>query len=235
VNASLYRWPAPAKFDRVVPKAKFYEHAQVSGAVRQRFVSEVERITWAYKLADETIHLAGNASVPEIQVFVIEAKEADVSEQVLNALDTAVQFPIIFEINRGTGALRNTRMVAAHKQHTGAKPLHSAYFSTRWWAADAARVPLPAALDLAGLYVGLLSPLLPLPSLPGETISETTARIAEARKLEREIAALEHRLRVEPQLNRKVELRRQVRHWTAELTELTRSGHIEDEDDQWTS
>ena len=70
----LYRWPDSAKFGKTIPKTKFYEHASVSTAVRGRFVAEVDRITWAYKLAESTINLAGTTEVPEIQVLVIKAK-----------------------------------------------------------------------------------------------------------------------------------------------------------------
>lgn len=64
MTALLYRWPVAAKFGRTVPKTKFYEHGTVPGAVRDKFVSEIQRITWAYKLAQSTINLPGNADVP---------------------------------------------------------------------------------------------------------------------------------------------------------------------------
>ncbi|WP_258048532.1 DUF4391 domain-containing protein [Mycobacterium kansasii] len=94
----LYRWPAAAKFGRQVPKTKFYEHGAVSAALRDKFVNEIQRITWAYKLAESTINLVGDQQVPEIQVFQIDAKCDDVSEPVIAAIDKAVRTPIIFEI-----------------------------------------------------------------------------------------------------------------------------------------
>ena len=63
----------------------------------------MRRITWAYKLAESTINLPGSGEVPEIQVFEIEAKDDDVAEGVLAAIDKAVRTPIIFEISRGEG------------------------------------------------------------------------------------------------------------------------------------
>src|ERR1700722_18806978 len=206
----LYRWPPAARFGRVVPKTKFYEHGRVSAAGRERFVTEVRRITWAYKLADSTIHLRGNDEVPEIQVFEIDAKDADVSDVVLAAIDKAVPLPIVFELNRTTGDGPETRMLAAHKRIGGAKSRLREYFGTEWLAADTRRDALPPALDLARLYAGLLAPILPVVRRPGERLSQTAERMEQAAKLERQITALEKRLRVEPQLNRKVELRRQV-------------------------
>jgi len=235
MSAPLYLWPAAARFERVIPKAKFYEHATIRAAVRENFVSEVQRVTWAYKLADETIHLRGDAAVPEIQVFAIDAKDDDVSDDVLAAIDKAVQFPVIFEINRATSGHARTRTTASHKQLVGAATRLSAYFTTDWQPFDTPRVPLPLALDLPGLYAALLTSILPIPTHPGEDVSEATGRMDQARKLEREIANLEKKLRSEPQLNRKVELRRQIRDRTAVLAALTDPATPKTEDAPWTS
>jgi hypothetical protein len=217
----LYQWPSAAKFGRVVPKTKFYEHGTLSAGVRAKFVAEVQRITWAYKLADSTVHLRGTEAVPEIQVFVVDAKGDDVSDDVFAAIDKAVPFPIIFEINRNHASEGQTRMAACHKRVGGPKPELSAYFSNPWLPADTTRSSLPPALDLASLYSGLLTPMLPVAVRAGERLFEATERVRHAHKLEREIAALERRLRTELQLNRKVELRREVKDRERRLTALT--------------
>lgn len=213
----LFRWPGSAAFGRTVPKTKFYDHGNVRTALREKFVDEIRRVTWAYKLADATIRLRGTAAVPEIQVFTVETKGADVSADVLTAIDKTVHFPIIFEITSGD----RVRTVAAQKSLHGRTPMVGAYFTTDWQAADAARRPLPTALDLPSLYEAILTALLPVETRAGETVSEATDRLDRARKLQREIAALEKKLRTEPQLNRKIELRRQIKERTAVLTELT--------------
>jgi hypothetical protein len=210
----------------------FYERSTISATVREKFVSEVQRITWAYKLADETIHLRGDESVPEIQIFTIEVKDDDVSEDVLSAIDRAVPFPIIFEISRTTGI---TRMVASHKQLTGTTPRLSSYFTSGWHAAAAPRIPLPPAIDLPGLYAALLTPILPIATRPGEDVSAATDRMNQASKIERNIALLEKKLQSEPQLNRKVELRRQLRARTAELALLIDTATPMTEDTPWTN
>jgi hypothetical protein len=231
----LYRWPPAARFGRVVPKTKFYEHGRVSAAGRERFVAEVQRITWAYKLADTTIHLHGSDEVPEIEVFEIDAKGKAVSDAVLALIDKAVPLPIMFELNRKSGDGHETRMVAAYKRLGGPKARIGGYFGAGWQAGDSLRVPLPPALDLPGLYAGLLAPLLPVVPLPGEPLAQTTERVDQAAKLERQIAALEKRLRVELQLNRKVELRRQLQNQTGQLAALIDPESSTTEDVLWTS
>lgn len=213
----LYRWPTAAKFGSRVPKEKFYEQGTITSAVKESFVAEVQRITWAYKLAEATINLPGNPAVPEVQVFQVDAKNDDIHEAALTAIDKAIPFPIIFEITRGDGANRFVRMVAAHKQLGAGAPRVSAYYSTGWQPTDTERQPLPTAITLATLYTALLDPLTPLSNRPGEEVSELAARLQAVQRLEREIAALERKLRTEPQFNRKIELRRTLKTKQAEL------------------
>lgn len=210
----LYRWPAAAKFGRQVPKSKFYEHGTVPAALREKFVTEVQRITWAYKLAESTINLAGDQQVPEIQVFQIDAKSDDVSEPVIAAIDKAVQTPIIFEVCSSDG---RTRMTATHKQVTSTSTKLGAYYTTHWQTDTVARQPLPTAITLPTLYTVIVQSLSPVSTRAGEELSKAAARLDTVRKLERDIAAVQRKLRTEPQLNRKVELRRILKAKQAEL------------------
>ncbi|MBY6313537.1 MULTISPECIES: DUF4391 domain-containing protein [Nocardiaceae] len=216
----LYRWPDAAQFGSRISKEKFYQHGTIPAAVREKIVAEVRRITWAYKLAEATVNLPGSDVVPEIQVFRIDAKDTDVSEPVLTAIDKAIPFPIVFEISRGQGEAERIRMVAAHKQLGSDAPRLSAYYSTGWQPADTERRPLPTVITLPALYTALLEPLTPVAVRPGEDVSEVAAKLDAARMLEREIAALERKLRTEPQFNRKIELRRTLKTKQAELDAL---------------
>ena len=221
MTALLYRWPTAAAFGRVVPKTKFYEHTSLGSTVKDRFVSDVRRITWAYKLAESTINLPGSGEVPEIQVFEIEAKGEDVAEIVLAAIDKAVRTPIIFEISQGEDTDGAVRMVAAHKQLGAGAPKLGPYFTTNWQRGTGDRAPLPTAIDLTSMYTALLEPLTPVGARAGENVSGVVGRLTTVRALEREISALERKLRNEPQLNRKVELRRTLKTKQAMLVELT--------------
>jgi hypothetical protein len=129
--------------------------------------------------------------------------------------------------------MAEVRAVAAYKVFGSRTPKVSAYFTGEWQAQDTARAPLPPAVNLTGLYAQLLSPLLSASMRPGEELSMTIDRMATVRRVEQEIAALEKRLRVEPQFNRKVELRRQIRDHTNELTNLMSTTSPETEDTTW--
>lgn len=209
-EAALYDWPAAAAVGSVVPKSKFYETAKLKPATRERFVQDVQRITWAYKLAESTIHLPGTDEVPEIQVFEIVTKGEDVPNDVLAAIAKAVRSPIVFEIVRGT----SQRRTAVCLDQAGC-------FTTGWAGEGHARTSLPTSIDLGGLYLGVAGEILPLAPRVGERLPALVDRLRQMRHLQREIIALERRLRAEPQLNRKVELRRILMAEREKLVDLT--------------
>lgn len=216
----LIRWPETAKVDRAIPKERLYAEASVGTALKQRFVDEVQRVRWAYKLGEESLRLTPGETVTEIQVLVVDLKGSSLDNSVLAAIDKTVPSQIIFELRREDGLWTEQAMTAAYKR-AGGRTKGADYFRTGWIGSDQPRIPLPAALDMDGLYSRLLGRLLPHPIRPVEELSDALDRMGRIRGLNREIAALEKKLRTEPQLNRKLELRRQIKDRTAVLTELT--------------
>lgn len=216
----LYEWPAGARFGARVPKERFYERTASTAALREKFVAEVNRISWAYKLAAETINLPGSSEVPEIEVIQLDAKANDISVQILASIDKAIPNPVIFEIHRDDVHGGGVRMTAAHKPAGSPAPKPNAYFSTGWMRSDAPRTSLPTAITMAALYSALIGPLTPLTPRPGESSAVVSERLDAVRRLERKISALERKLRAEPQLSRKVDLRRELKAKRAELDQM---------------
>ncbi len=220
ISPALFGFPAQARVARVVPKNKIYEHGPVSSALRDKFVCQVDHITWAYKLAPETINLPARGGVAEIQVFDITLKAAELDYDVLRAIDRAIPLPIIFQLHHE----QRTRMVAAFKRPSEAdasKWVIDGYFAGDWLPAASARQALPVTLDLLGLYEQLLRCLLPNPARLGESLSEQLARLNRLRGLHSEHAKLDARLHKEKQFNRKVVLNAQLREIQNEIAKLS--------------
>lgn len=204
----LYAWPSAARVGRRVPKESLYGAGHVSPAVRELFVSSVDRITWDYKLAGGTIGISGTPEVPEIQVFRVRAKGDDVPDQVLAAIDRVVQQPVFFEVTRGLDDAE-VRLGATYKI-AGSAPA-AEYARTAWLPASAPRRPIPTGVDMAQVYAQVLRPLLGVRMEPGERPQAIAARLVALRELERRHAAVASRHRRERQFNRKVELRKELK------------------------
>jgi Domain of unknown function (DUF4391) len=220
MSQALFHYPKQAAFERVLPKSKIYEHSKPTGAVKELFVKQVDKIIWQYKLAPETINLPAKPSVPEIQVFTIALKTPELSEDVLRCIDQAIPLPIFYQL---TFANR-IKIKAAYKRPSDAdasKWVTESYFETDWLDKDSDRAELPVVLDLAGLYEHLLRPLMPLPPRAGESLKTQVERLSLLRTKQNEYRKLEIRLNNERQFNRKVELNAQLRNLKKQLETLT--------------
>lgn len=217
--STLFAYPDSAKFGRVLPKNKIYEHGNPSAAVRQLFVRQVGEIAWQYKLAPETINLKASKAVPEIQIFSIALKGDELKPEVLRCIDLAIPFPIIFEL-RFDGKVKPVAAFKRPSEADASKWVVSEYFEGCWTAADTERKPLPVVLDLETLYNHLLAPLMPYPVRPGEDLQTQVERMERIRLMRRELERCEARLRKEKQFNRKVAINAELRELKNLLSEL---------------
>lgn len=220
-HPALVNYPQQATFGRTLPKNKIYEHSGASAGLKELFVEQVEKIVWQYKLAPETINLPARAGVPEIQVFRIALKTAELSLDVLKCIDGAVQFPIVFELEH-EGKIK---VIAAHKRPSetdAGQWVASAYFSTAWLPSDAQRSDMPVVLDLGGLYEALLQRLIALAPRAHESFADLLMRLERVRAKQREVEKTRARLAKEKQFNRKVEINAALRQLNNELEEMSR-------------
>lgn len=218
--STLFEYPKQAAFNRVLPKSKIYEYAKPGQAVRNRFVSQADKIIWQYKLAPETINLPARPGVPEIQIFTIVLKTEELGEDVLRCIDKAIPFPIFYQLHFE----KRIKIMAAYKRPSDAdasKWVVDAYFETPWQSIDTERSELPVTLDMAGLYEQMLRTLMPLPVRPGEPLKAQVERIERIRIKESECRKMEASLNKEKQFNRKVELNAILRTLKNELQSLS--------------
>ena len=219
-NAAFIRYPKQAAFGRTLPKNKIYEHSGANTRLKDLFVEQVEQIVWQYKLAPETINLPAKSGVPELQIFNIQLKTADLNLDVLRCIDGAVQFPIIFELSFEG----RTQVVAAYKrpnESDGSRWVLSDYFATAWLPSDIERAAMPLALDLGGLYERVLHRLIPTPVRPQESLADLVARVEQVAAKKREVEKVASKLAKEKQFNRKVEINALLRQLKNELEQLT--------------
>lgn len=219
-HPSLFTFPKSAAFGKVLPKNKIYEHSGANTRLKELFVEQVEQIVWQYKLAPETINLPARPGVPEIQVFSIQLKTAELHGDVLRCIDGAIPYPIVFELAFDG----KTQVVAAYKrpnESDASRWVLSDYFATTWLPSDCERAAMPLALDLGSLYEQVLHHLIPTPARPQESLADLVARVELVAAKQREVEKAASRLAKEKQFNRKVEINAHLRQLKNELQGLT--------------
>jgi len=91
--------PKLTKIVKNIPKNSFYEKADMSSAVKKKFVDYVVSIYLVNKLSPDTLNIKSTKNVEEIFVFQIKLKDVkylDKIEDVLSVIDKSVPYPILF-------------------------------------------------------------------------------------------------------------------------------------------
>lgn len=155
----LYQYPPSAAVDRPIPKNKLYEQGAANSKLKQKFIDEVAKITWAYKLSAGSLNIQTDTLFQEVQIFRIVARTADIDLSILKYIDKLIPTPVIFEVVHND----RVKVVAAYKRTSQAdksKIVLNKYYSSAWLADDE-RMPLPLILNLTDLYNHLIEQLLP--------------------------------------------------------------------------
>jgi len=232
LTAILWKFPAAAKVTRTVSKSKIYQHGKLNQAVKDKFVHELSRIEWAYKLASNTVNLASSDAVPEIQVFRLYLKDEQLSTEVLSTIDAAIPFPILFELIRpdeesdGSSlcyrmCYKTPKISAKRKPADQMKWQCSFYLHSEWINPDSlAPTPLPAVASLTNLYHYFLAEMASVKLDVTEDISQILLRVEQLNKLDRKIRQLENKQRREKQYNLRVEINQEIKSLKKEADRL---------------
>ena len=209
----LFDYPVKARFGRKIAKSKLYENASVNTKLKDKFINQIDKIIWQYKLAPSTLNLDATDKVPEIQVFDIFIKSNQIDQALLEVIDKAIPLPIIFQIHKGN----KVKIKAAYKRPSESannKWVIESYFESEWLDKDTAKQPMPQALDLGKLYEQILKSLMPVEvvsSKTTQTLDEQVDKINKINSLQKELDKLGSKYKKEKQRNRQFEINKQIK------------------------
>ncbi len=94
----MFNLPKECYVNKFLPKKLFYEKVAISSGAKNEFTNLVERITWLYKIAPETIGIPKTEMVEEIQIFQIDTREKKIPLSVIKTITKGVKYQILFLI-----------------------------------------------------------------------------------------------------------------------------------------
>ena len=221
VMAVMLGLPATTEFGRRIPKQKFYENLTVSPALKRVFIDQIKVIYWRNKLAPTTLNIGAGEQVTEIEVFEIQLKEPSLDEAVLRQIDREVPYHILFVLTCGGRAQAWIGYKQAAASGVNAFKVDT-YYHTDWMPEDA----LPLRLDgliTDAVYESFVRQIAGDRLCAADTAEDLQAsvdRSKEREDLEKRIAALQKKIRVEKQLNRQVEMNAELKRIKKSLNEL---------------
>lgn len=207
----LFAYPESTRVGRILPKNSIYKNVTPTAKQRELLTLQIDKITWAHKLAPDTLNINASADLPEIQVFAIRLKPqiAQISESLLEYLDKAIPSALIFEV-QGSNGIQTIACLKQFNQNGSVKC--SPYLYGAQQSVDAERQRLPISRDFNHLQQQLLARLLPYALQAEESLSAAIERVQHISKLEKTIQQLEAQLlNKSMQFNRRVELNQQLK------------------------
>ena len=203
----MITFPEHAKVGRIVAKENFY--GKTDTATKSLFQSEIARITWEYKLAPETINIPAK-KWSEIQVFRINLKNSEVPIKVLKVIDSAIPYPILFLIDKGTVE----KAVISYKEQSQKDENFAkvdTYFSTGWNDSKLNDIKING-LDIDAVFSNFVRQIAgdkltfaKSTDVP-KTIKEDIEVLKGREKIQKQIDVLTRKINAEPSLGKKQEL-----------------------------
>jgi len=212
--------PKSTEFNRRIPKQKFYENLTISSALKRIFVEQIRVIWWRNKIAPATMNLAAGETVTEIEVFEVCLSAPQLDAAVPRQIDKEIPYHILFLLEYEGKYQAWTAYKEAAGSGTNAFKVGT-YYHTDWM--EEAALPLKLdGLNTDKVYENFVRQIAgeALTSGAGETLKESVERDKRRQELQKQIAALQVKVRRERQLNKQVQLNAELKRLKKKLEEL---------------
>ena len=195
--------PTSTALNKRIPKQKFYEHSDISPALKKTFSEQVKSIHWRNKIAPDVLSLAAGKEVEELEVFELRLTDAQIDEAVLRLIDRAIPYHILFLLIWED----RMRLAIAYKETPDAKSAGvrvERYYYTDWLPIGEVVLRLEG-LSIDAVYENLVRRIAgeALGDARTSTLRESVAEQGRRERFEKQIAALETKIRQEKQPKKK--------------------------------
>ena len=203
--------PQSTEFNKRILKQKFYENLTVSPVIKKAFAEQIKIIYWRNKIAASTVNLSDGEQVTEIEVIEIRLNAPELDENVLRQIDREIPYYILFLLEYDD----KYRAVIGYKEAvTAGKTAFKVeqYYYSEWLEEQELPVHLEG-LTLDAIYENFVRQIAgeKLNDERSTTLKESVEKQKQREQLKKQIAMLEARMRKEKQLNRKMELKAELK------------------------
>lgn len=214
--------PKSTEFNRRIPKQKFYENISVSPTLKRVFIEQIKVIYWRNKVTATTMNLATGETVTELEVFEVKLNGQQLDESVLRQIDKEIPYHILFLLEYDGKYQAWIGYKEAVASGSNAFKVGT-YYHTDWLPET--ELPLKVeGLSVDKVYENFVRQIAgdALRSEEGKTesLKESVERDNRRQELEKQIAALQTKVRKEKQLNKQVQLNAELKKLKKELEEI---------------
>lgn len=184
----MFELPKSCYVNKFIPKKIFYEKVGVSSNIKEEFINLVDRITWLYKLSEDTLGLTKTEEIEELQIFQIDVKEKKIPINVIKTITKGVKYKVLFIIKYQDDYCYSIKV--------------EDIYNSKW--NDSIEFDFNA-INLKALYEKIVKKII-----KEDTNEKSFSKIIEDNmyktELEKKISKLQQKIKSERQFNRKLEL-----------------------------
>ncbi len=205
----MIEFPAATAVHRRLPKEAFYKHLPLTKILKEKFVSDVDRIVVENSFTKENLNLASDAEIKEIMLLSISLKNQEFDGKVIEAIARQNPHKLVFLLS-----FENQQQLAVY---------HNKLYRTLWMDHD------EIALKLQGYSLDeIWNSFIEQIALYKERAEQTNDLSIEDRlaiqdqilKLETQINKTENAMWKEQQPKKKFELHTRLREYQKKLEDL---------------
>ena len=205
----MIEFPAATAVHRRLPKEAFYKHLPLTKILKEKFVSDVDRIVVENSFTKENLNLASDAEIKEIMLLSISLKNQEFDGKVIEAIARQNPHKLVFLLS-----FEDQQQLAIY---------HNKLYPTLWMAHDEIELKLQG-YSLDEIWDSFIEQI----ALYEERAEEIADLSIEDRleiqdqilKLEKQIDKTENTMWKEQQPKKKFELHTRLREYQKKLEDL---------------
>lgn len=205
----MIEFPASTAVHRRLPKEAFYKHLPLTKILKEKFVSDVDRIVVENSFTKENLNLASDAEIKEIMLLSISLKKQEFDGKVIETIAKQNPHKLVFLLS-----FEDQQQLAVY---------HNKLYRTLWMAHDEIELKLQG-YSLDEIWDSFIEQI----ALYEERAEETADLSMEDRlaiqdqilKLEKQIDKTENAMWKEQQPKKKFELHTRLREYQKKLEDL---------------
>lgn len=205
----MIEFPAATAVHKRLPKEAFYKHLPLTKILKEKFVSDVDRIVVENSFTKENLNLASDAEIKEIMLLSISLKKQEFDGKVIETIAKQNPHKLVFLLS-----FEDQQQLAVY---------HNKLYRTLWMAHDEIELKLQG-YSLDEIWDSFIEQI----ALYEERAEETADLSMENRlaiqdqilKLEKQIDKTENAMWKEQQPKKKFELHTRLREYQKKLEDL---------------
>ena len=195
--------PKACTVKKFIPKSLFYKKVTMATSAKKEFTDVIEKITWLYKIAPDTLGVNKTDNIEELEIFEIKLKQKQLPKNVIRVITKAISYPILFVIKYQDDYCYSIKVEKSYYSNWNQNITFDFNYN-----------------NLNTIYESIVKKIIKEEDNQS-SFTEIISINDKKQELEKQIIQLKRKISQEKQFNRKVELNQELRKIEQEMEELT--------------